>query len=246
MPNIANLPDADVKDGAAWWSSQGYIDGLQMQWDAVDGITVSSGSAWIPSESKVVHSDTAISKAGLSLTASTWYDLFLYLNAGTPDIEIVTTAPDAPYNGTARSKTGDASRRYVGSLRTESAGNLIRFDQAEDRIDYLMNINTAPLHPLHYGAAEVTTAVSLADAVPVTSKRVGMYLENTSTNGAIAYISVPPLASIADVITFVRPSGRLSSTYVLDATQSFNYAFNGTPSAGFGLDAWVTGYFYTR
>ncbi|HWV46431.1 MAG TPA: hypothetical protein VN039_10515 [Nitrospira sp.] len=223
-----------------------YISGLKMVWVSATALTVTTGAACRPSDSLLMAPAANIAKTALALTASTWYHVYLYMNGANPDIEIVTTAPAAPYSGTACAKTGDTSRRYIGSVLTDASGNIIRFDQTGNRIDYMMSINNAPLHPLNYAGATITTPVSLAAAIPVTARRAAMYLENSTTNGSIAYISVPPLASLADVITFVRPGGRLSALYVVDSTQSFNYAFNGAPAAGTGLDAWVTGYVYER
>lgn len=102
----------------------GYIDGLKMVWVSGTALTVTTGSAYIPSLGKVLRATSDIAKTGLSLTASTWYHAYLFSNAGTPDIELSTTAPAAPYNGTARTKTGDTSRRYVGSVLTDSSSNL--------------------------------------------------------------------------------------------------------------------------
>lgn len=246
MPNLANLPVADLQAGTANWSGQGYIDGLKMQWVSATALTVSSGAAFIPALNKCLPVPNAIAKTGLALTASTWYHVYLWLNAGVPDIEIVTTAPAAAYSGTARAKTGDTSRRYVGSVNTDASANIIRFDQFGNRIDYMMNINNAPLHPITGGAAVVTTAVSVAAALPVTANRAAMYLENSTTNSAIVYIAAPPLDAFSDVITFVRPQGRISALYLVSSAQSFNYRYNSAPAASTGFDAWVTGYIYER
>jgi hypothetical protein len=98
---------------------KGYIDGLQMQWVSGTAVTVSSGTAYIPSLGNVLVANAAMALTGLSLTASTWYHLYLYSNAGTPAVECVTTAP-VLYYGTAYQKTGDNSRRYVGSVLADS------------------------------------------------------------------------------------------------------------------------------
>jgi hypothetical protein len=106
---------------------RGYIDGLQMQWVSGTALTVSSGAAYIEGSAAVLNAPSAIPKTSLSLTASTWYHVYLYDNAGTPAVELVTTAPAAAYNGTARSKTGDTSRRYLGSVKTDSSGSIFNF-----------------------------------------------------------------------------------------------------------------------
>ena len=124
MPFLSALPTVDpqsVVDGAKLWSGPGYIDGLQMQWVSATAVTVSSGRAYIPSLGYYLDAPNAIALTGLVLTASTWHHLYLYDNAGTPAVECVTTAPAAPYSGTARAKTGDTSRRYIGSVLTDAS-----------------------------------------------------------------------------------------------------------------------------
>mgnify|MGYP000116654841 CR=1 FL=1 len=86
---------ASVAAAAALFTHKGHILGLTLRWDAVNGFTVGSGSAWIQSLGYAVDVPNAISKAGLSLSATTWYHVYLYLNAGVPDIEHSTTAPAA-------------------------------------------------------------------------------------------------------------------------------------------------------
>lgn len=102
----------------------GYIDGLKTTLVSGTALTITSGAAYIPSLNKVLYIPTDISKSGLTLAASTLYHIYLYVNAGTPDIELVTTTPSTPYNGIARTKTGDSSRRYVGSVLTDASSNL--------------------------------------------------------------------------------------------------------------------------
>ena len=96
-----------------------------MQWVSATAITVTSGSAFVPSLNKCLPVPNAIALTGLVLAASTFYHVYLYSNAGVPAIEVVTTAPASPYNGTARAKTGDTSRRYVGSVLTDASGNIV-------------------------------------------------------------------------------------------------------------------------
>ncbi len=91
----------------------GYIKGLKLTWVSGTALTVTSGAAYIPSLGRVIRLGANAAKAGLALAASTWYHVYLYLNAGVPDIEIVIAAPAAAYNGTARTKTGSLSSRGV-------------------------------------------------------------------------------------------------------------------------------------
>lgn len=94
-----------------WTSATGYdvlpgrkiIDGLVLQWSSTRNIV------------------------GLSLSVSTLYYVYVYNNLGSASFEEVTTAPT--WNSTYRywQKTGDATRRLVGTLRTNSSGDVVRF-----------------------------------------------------------------------------------------------------------------------
>ena len=71
-----------------------------------------------------------IDRSSLTLTASTLYYVYLYDNAGTPDLEESTTAPT--WNSTYRyyQKTGDASRRLIGSILANSSAVINQFVSA--------------------------------------------------------------------------------------------------------------------
>lgn len=132
MPDIklSQLPSASpatAAEGARLWTGKGHIDGLRLEWVSGTSLRVTSGMAYIESLGYAIDVPAAITKSSLSLTVSTWYHVYLFDNAGTPDIEIVTTAPAAAYSGTARSKAGDSSRRWLGRLRTDSAGSIRPF-----------------------------------------------------------------------------------------------------------------------
>ncbi|MFP3435921.1 hypothetical protein SB781_39850, partial [Paraburkholderia sp. SIMBA_061] len=60
------------------------------------------------------------------------YHVYLFLDGTTPDVELSTTSPAAPYWGTARTKAGDTSRRYIGSFRTGSTGAVVQFQHQSD------------------------------------------------------------------------------------------------------------------
>lgn len=181
MPNLNNLTTQDLQWGTANWSGQGYIDGLQMQWVSGTAITVTSGAAFIPSLNKCLPVPNAIALTGLVLTASTFYHLYLYNNAGVPAVECVTTAPAAPYSGTARAKTGDTSRRYVGSMLTDASGNVYAFQHHGSRVSYQTSVSAAPFRILSGGAATTQTIVSSSAVVPSTSFLAQLRVQNNGT-----------------------------------------------------------------
>lgn len=248
MPNLANLPVADLQAGTANWSGQGYIDGLKMVWNSATSLSVTSGAAFIPSLSKCLQSPSAITKSGLSLAASTWYHVYLYLNAGVPDIEIVTTVPAAPYNGGARTKTGDTSRRYIGSVLTDVSGNIYNFLSLPGGfISYRVKTSNAPFRVLANGQAIAQTNISLQGVIPVTSRCAYIVPTNQDATYAVYFSSSDssePSAEITFQSSGASGMSRPPTFMHLDTSQTFSYSYQSAPTGGLYVDVW--GYTYER
>lgn len=225
----------------------GYIDGSKMIWNSGTSITIDSGSFYIPSVGANVNVAAPITKAGLALAANTWYHVYGFLNSGVPDFEVVTTAPSSPYNGTARTKSGDTTRRYIGSIRAIAAGAVAKFEQDGLEILYLENINTAPFLVVAGGTATVATTVSCSAAVPVTSKNANLLANNNAT-AAVVYLSnsnaVNPL-STTFWLGFLSALQTLPrAAFPLNSAQEFQYMYDVAPVGQFF--ARVVGYVYER
>jgi hypothetical protein len=227
---------------------QGYIDGLQMVWNSATSISVTSGTAYIPSLANVLTSNSTLTLSGLSLTASTWYHVYLYSNAGTPAIECVTTAP-VLYNGTAYQKTGDASRRYVGSVRSDPSSSVLAFRHSlSNQIDYLNNASTNTV--LTGGNATSPTNVSCSDYVAVTSFYARLHSDNNSQQQigfANADCNFTLSASASLHITSALPPSfteRLMFFLPLASDQSFQYMYLSAP--GSTCSVRVQGYLFQR
>lgn len=227
----------------------GYIDGFKLNWTSVNSLTFSSGTCYIPSLGRNVNSPGSILVSGIALGVSTFGHAYFYLNSGVPSIEVVTTAPSAPYNGVARTKTGDTTRRYLGSVLTDSAGNIYEFDMLPESafMQYRTPLtNAAPFRVLSGGAATVPTNISLTGIVPTTATIAYYRCINTSTTGAIVFYYNS---------TYSAPNGIVGNTQQAFAGSTFtgdlimpcvaqNIAYShGAPPAAF-LD--VKGYWYER
>lgn len=224
----------------------GYIDGLKMVWVSGTALTVTSGAAYIPGSGKVLRATSDIAKTGLSLSASTWYHVYLYDNSGTPDVEIVTTAPATAYNGTARAKTGDTSRRYVGSIKTDSGGNIFSFyhGSATGSVHYRIDLNTTGFKIVSGGASTTDATVSASGVVPVTCRALLAFAENNVTGSATVLIGNSdggsPLST--HILAFIRGLRTLYGEIQLTSAQSFTYVV-----AGGGIfDCYCAGYRYER
>lgn len=223
----------------------GYIDGLKMVWVSGTALTVTSGAAYIQSLGRVLRVPSDIAKAGLTLSASTWYHVYLFLNGATPDIEIVTTAPTAPYNGTARTKTGDTSRRYVGSIRTDASGNVLLFRHVPSTGTMLYPAAATALRVLSNGGATSSTTVDCSAAVPVTASSIGCRFLNNAAAGDTLWIGPGDrTVSGGDYFLAVGASGATAFQFApLDASQRLAY-IHSTATSGAYIDPY--GYTFER
>lgn len=209
----------------------GHIDGLQMQWVSGSAVTVGSGAAYIAGLGRVLRVSNAIALTGLVLTASTWYHLYLYLNNGAPAVECVTTSPTA-YNGVAAQKNGDASRRYLGSVRTDGNGNINQFQHdAKASVVTYLGADYAQRNLLKNGQATTVTTVSCQSIIPVTAFAVDILLTNTSTNAAFATSNSQaalPLGSSTghSYFGYANANNGLGvPNHPVDSNQQFTYMF---------------------
>jgi hypothetical protein len=241
-PSFRTLVAADVASALP----TDYISGLKLIWNSATSISVGTGSAVIPSTGKLETVSATLTLSSLVLSASTFYHVYLYDNAGTPAIECVTTAPASPYQGTARAKTGDTTRRYIGSVLSDGSGNLIGFNHYNsNKILYdAGGSRVAPFRVLSAGSATTPTAVSLASIVPLTALAATVILTaasgtpfyniRKSTTGPV-FISYPAIASgnpIYPILTDISSPG-----------QSIAYDYSASGGSAY-ID--VAGYFFER
>jgi hypothetical protein len=218
-----------------------------MVWAGTNALTLTSGACGIESTGKVLRATSDTTKTGLSLSPSTWYHAYRFDNSGTPDFELSTTAPAPAYNGTARSKTGDTSRRYVGSVKTDASGNFYNFlhDVRASRMYYQTNIYSAPFQ-VASGSAYAATNVSCSAVVPVTGLTAMMAYSNNDSEVIVLLGNTisPPSSSPVALLSQVGPSVTSEGELALDGSQAFQYMFLSAPTANFV--ARVKGYGFER
>lgn len=228
------------------------MSGLSMSVDP-DRLTirVGPGSAYVPNTRRI-STDTDLTVTLTAPTPSQWRHVYLFLNNGNAAIEAVTTAPDVTYQGTARLKTGDPTRRYVGSIYVGSDGLLVQVQHthpttAGSRVDILTPNGLADPYPalLINGIATTSTNVSAANAVPPTSRLAILDVQNTTT--LPMYLSNPDRAPVSATryLRQIRAGMGGEYTLPLDSQQRFNYMFAGILGLGNG-NIRVIGYFYNR
>lgn len=227
-----------------------YIDGLRLEWVSATSIKVKTGAADLPDNSRRLRVTSDITVSGISLGASAWGHVYLYNNAGVPAAEVVTTAP-AGYFGTACQKGTDATRRYLGSVRTDGSGNVLNFyHHAGNRIRYRSDIS--PMLVLNGGTATAETNVSCSSYVPVTSRVAVIHAQNTSSNADVTFgagagasdDSVSPPTSFLGVVGSAGGAKDWVCDMPLNASQQFSYANTAAPNGA--AYAYVYGYVFER
>lgn len=197
---------------------------------ALDGLTISvgPGACYLPGTFRLLSDGTA-SVTLSAPVANTWYHAYGYKGAsGSLALEVVQTAPSAPYQGSARTKTGDATRRYLGSMyvgadqkirpfrhiNTSEMGNKILFDATSPA-------GSIPLPALNLFSANTSTTVQLNPIVPATATTAILQVVNMS-NRAV-YVSRPglPAASNTNFQLTVQPNESVVSDVMLSNTQQF-------------------------
>jgi hypothetical protein len=245
----------DVTLGAAIWQQttkttnvSTYIDGLILTWDSATSVTVNKGACYAE-DGSFIDVTSALVKSALSLTASTWYHVYVYLSAGTPTAEVVTTAP-VSWKGNAYSKTGATSRRYVGSILADGSSNVRNFVHnglTEEMLYRKFRSNTTPHRALNGGTATTATAVPLNGIVPVTALAAMIRITNladkdmyTSEDNGVSSTQQTVALTAGNV---AAQSGFL--THLVDSSQQIWYVYASAVGAGAGyLD--VLGYRFKR
>lgn len=225
----------------------GYIDGYRLEWVSFTQIRFSSGSAYIPSLGKAIGMVAAVTKTP-TLAANTWYHNYAFDNAGSPDVEVSTTTPSTAYNGTARTKTGDSSRRYIGSFRTNASSQIMRFTHcpASGEIRWGEVPSMPPLRILTGGNAITSTDVSTASCSPVTASAIFLRLIQTGASG-IAYAGSPVDGSAVNASNYTvsLEATKELYTYLPIVNQTVKYSMNVAPPSG-GLFLDVVSFQYER
>lgn len=225
----------------------GFISGLKLSWTNASGMSISSGAAYIQSLGYNLNVTGTISKSNLVLSSSTTYHVYLYLNGASPDFELSTTAP-VLYYGTACQKTGDSSRRYLGSILTNSTAGIYSFlHSVQSGLIYYMNQQDAsPFRVLANGKATTETTIACNTVVPVTSRVAKVKFSNTDAgqNCWIGNSADGIVLSAGVAILGVNVSTAPIVDIPLDGSQAMTYLFTALPASGLYVD--VYGYWMER
>ena len=120
--------------------------------------------------------------SGANVTFAGWFYLYAY-DSGGITIECNTTAPDVPWIGTARYKTGDPSRRYIGAVKTDINSNFYRFFHNPQTGFYQWQEVTTvtPFRVVTNGQQTTEATANCSEVVPITSRFIQLRMINTET-----------------------------------------------------------------
>lgn len=208
-----------------------YITGLKLEWLAVNQVRVTTGAAYIQGTNEILRVGSAIT---VNYAAGSMIHYYLYNNAGTPAVEASLTAPAAPYFGTARSKTGDTSRRYIGSLagiNISGTNTVLNFLMVGNQIMYRVDSITFGRVVSNQNPTS-ETSVSCTTFVPPTARAAILRIFNSATAGLICTGTSDDAVSAPGTtgITLTGPGGTTVVAHPLDASQAFTYWYNTAPS----------------
>lgn len=205
------------------------IRGLQASL-GLDGVTlsVSPGMCYLPNTNRI-QSDGTASVTLTGATANTFYHLYAYdSGGGAMGLELSTVAPDVPYLGTARCKTGDQTRRYLITGRTNASsvfrpGRHTRPAEMGNRVmlDAASSAGSVPITLLSGLVATTAQTVDLSSLLPPTATRAIVQVLNPST--FTLYTSRPAIGAPSPTnYQYVAIPG---SSPVLDITLDSNRQF---------------------
>jgi hypothetical protein len=101
-----------------------YITGLAVNVDNNQNVYVAAGRAYVPGLGKVVTLSSNLVSTPTG-TANTFIHVYLTETAGAGSLVFSSDEPVLYGYGTARTRTGDTSQRYVGSVRVGTGANIV-------------------------------------------------------------------------------------------------------------------------
>lgn len=224
------------------------ITGCRLIWNSGSSLSVGTGVCFAENGDQIDITST-LTASSLTPTASTWYHIYVYLSGGSPAMEVVTTAPVA-WKGTAYSKTGDTTRRYIGSARSDAGGTpaFWNFEHivSNNQVNYrLQSQAVTPFRLLSSGTSTTAASVSCAAVIPVTAALA--YLRFFSSSDAAAHFGTATLTTTAYQMVLNVGSTVNQSNYTMitmDASQVIYYMTSGRTTGVIHID--TLGYIYNR
>jgi hypothetical protein len=227
----------------------GYIDGALITVTGAgvgaNAISVSAGTAGLESGGALTWT-SALTLTSLTLSADTLYNVYVYSNSGTPTLDVATTAPDSPYQGTARSKTGSSGYRYLGSLLTGVSDGSLYYQRhyQNNFVRYLSGYNKSNFKVLSSGTATTYTDINLNGCVPITGIAADLLVYFTSRTYATFLSDSNSGEAMLSLVQDADLDSYCSGSIPCDSSQNISYKKSGSDSGI--VEIYVLGYHYLR
>jgi hypothetical protein len=223
--------------------SPDYISGLKLSYVDATHVQVGTGAYASPSTGNLVRASNPVTTIVPATTNGFWH---VYARPSSGNVAVVssTTAPSAPYFGTARGTSIYPDYRYIGSVLVVS-GAVVPFTMIGAKMRYLTLPMVAPFRVLSAGTALTSTTVDLSGVLPSTARIAHARVLNTATAGQV-YIGNPDMgaASSSNYMTTARTGTETEAELLTDSSQLINYIYNASPGTGCNID--VNGYEFER
>lgn len=191
------------------YTSPAHIDGLNISYVSSGTLSVQPGSAFVPSLGRMVFVTGSIN-VNIPLVSTTvsgsWQHVYLSEVGGVASVQVTGTAVDNPYAGVARTKSGDTSRRYIGSVYCDPNGQLYRWNSNVQgniwRLNWLEAVNAYPFQFANVsGTVTTSTALPVPWLVPPTNGLVIEFMVQTVHNLVTAGDNVMSISDGSDSST---------------------------------------------
>jgi len=227
---------------------RGFIEGLAMRWVSATSIQIDPGSCWINSLNRV-YKVPAVLTVTPPAGVTGFGHIYVYDNAGTPAAEMVTTDQEI-YWGNARQKTGDNTRRYIGSVLLNSASGAYKFRHHPElsKINYLVATPAAsPFIVLNGGSATSFTAVSAANVTPSSAIELITTVVPAAQDAVFGNEEQATAGAVSNWLQAARAGSQQALTLAFSLANTlrrFTYAV--AAGAGGNLTIYATGYTFGR
>jgi hypothetical protein len=236
----------------AYTPQDSRIEGLALS-AAADGktITLSAGFAYLPNKIQMLLQDpmTIVVNA-----VSGWRHFYLGTDGeGTLSFEAASVIPADPYQGTARTKSTDVTRRYLASLYFGADGKTIPFLHSQpgnraNRIDFLPpgGAAIAAASLLNVGVATTAVQVSAQAMVPMTCRIMTCLIKNSGSLSSAFLTSGDSAASQTNYQIEVLPGQSGQYQVLMNGSQQLSYVMASNALNTGGLTIKVQSYIFDR
>jgi hypothetical protein len=250
--------DFDALSGSDVVEDTTFITGLRVEYVSATQYRVTSGQCYIPAAGAVSEL-AANSTRTPSIGANTWYYVYAINVGGNLSFEESTTVPIV-YRGTAKQKTGDASRRLVGAFKTNGSSQIMKSIKVGDKVQWLENVYALPLwvaggtHATNTFAATTETAIDLSGAMPAHSQLAHLRLANQEGSDTLYLGNADDNITLADDVALFQTATVVSGStldgitdliFPTSSTRTISYRWQGS-APGSARSLHVAGYFEER